>query len=253
MTALIEQAAPSTWQNLEDSVARILAECGMNARVQHEVVTARGHVNADVYAVDGTVSPPVSIIVECKHWRKRVPKNVVHGLRTVLSDSGVNLGFLVSTAGFQEGAKEAAVHSNLHLVDWSEFQRMFVDRWFRRYMVPRLMRESEALIEYTESINSRIFRQADKLSNSKRRQFKTLRDKHGRLGWFLTVWTIDGFFGDGPPDLPLGATSGLGLLGRTAPNDEVGSAVDFRSLLAVTLRQAREAISEFDEVFGGRA
>jgi len=35
-------------------------------------------------------------------------------------------GVIVSSAGFQEGAVEAAAYSNVRLLDWNDFQRMFV-------------------------------------------------------------------------------------------------------------------------------
>jgi hypothetical protein len=54
---------------------------------------------------------------------------------------GAHRGFIISSDGFQSGAHEAAEHSNVDLVNWSEFQRLFAERWFRTFMAPRLLKE----------------------------------------------------------------------------------------------------------------
>ena len=127
---LIEGDAPTRWQELESKVAQILGECGYEVEVQKNVQLARGDVNIDVWA-DDHGSPSNIIAVECKHWSTAVTKNVVHAFRTVVGDSGANTGLIVSSAGFQDGAVEAAAYSNVRLVDWDEFQEMFVARWLR--------------------------------------------------------------------------------------------------------------------------
>lgn len=101
MTALIEGDEPVTWQALEASVARILGECGYDVEVQKNVPLARGDVNVDVWADDHS-SPPNVIAIECKNWATAATKNVVHGFRSVVGDSGANTGIIVSTAGFQQ-------------------------------------------------------------------------------------------------------------------------------------------------------
>ncbi len=58
-----------------------------------------------------------------------MPKTVVHAFRTVVTDDGANIGFMISRSGFQKGAYEAAEKSNVHLVDWYEFQALFLERW----------------------------------------------------------------------------------------------------------------------------
>src|SRR5688500_5537101 len=137
MTALIYPDSPSRWQDLENRVGQILRECGYEVEIQKNVKLARGDVNIDVWA-DEHSSPPNVIAVECKYWATRATKNVVHGFRTVVGDSGANTGLIVSSGGFQTGAVEAAAYSNVRLLDWSEFQQMFVLRWFHKYMCPRI-------------------------------------------------------------------------------------------------------------------
>lgn len=119
---------------------------------------ARGKVNIDVWADDHS-SPPNVIAIECKHWATPATKNVVHAFRTVVGDSGANTGLIVSSRGFQDGAVEAAAHSNVRLTDWDDFQGIFVERWYRRYMAARLREEADPLVEYTEPISLASIRQ----------------------------------------------------------------------------------------------
>jgi restriction system protein len=127
MNLPIESAPPTTWRDLERRTAQILEECGMEVAQARAVETARGIVTVDVHAIDGNTTPPSTIIVECELWRKRLPKNAVHAFRAVLSDTGANLGLIVSSTGFQSGAREAASHSNIGLLDWTEFEQTYVD------------------------------------------------------------------------------------------------------------------------------
>jgi hypothetical protein len=153
MAPLIEASPPKSWQELETGVAQILGECGYDVEVQKNVTLAGGNVNIDVWADDHS-SPPNVIAVECKHWTTPATLNVVHAFGTVVGDSGANTGLIVSSVGFQQGAVEAAAYSNVRLLDWVQFQEMFLERWFRQYMSETLAEETDALHEYTEPIYS---------------------------------------------------------------------------------------------------
>lgn len=260
MRPLIEAEAPSRWQDLEARVAQILEECGYEVEVQKEVPLARGVANIDVYAVDHT-SPPNIFAFECKHWKTPATKTVVHAFRTVVGDSGANTGFIVSSAGFQKGAIDAAAYSNVRLLDWTEIQEMFVERWFMQYMAPRLEEEGDPLHEYTEPINTRIFRKADVLPPERREEFKALREKYLLLGasniLFVPV-ALNVLLPEGVspvPDLPLRESesrpNGKELVGHLP--DDVLDATALRPLMNTLIAQYRNAIAEFDRVFGERA
>ncbi|WP_216206951.1 restriction endonuclease [Amycolatopsis aidingensis] len=100
MEILIEGTPPADWKDLESRAAQILQESGWQAERGKSLQLARGSVDVDVYAFDPKSSPPATMIVECKNWRSRVSKNTVHGLRTVVADTGANIGILVSSSGF---------------------------------------------------------------------------------------------------------------------------------------------------------
>src|SRR4051794_8094778 len=92
---------PTDWRDLQEQVARILAECGMDTAVEKPLELVRGTKNIDVYAEDNDENPSVTYVCECKHWQGSVPKEVVHSVRTVVSDCGANWGFVISKTGFQ--------------------------------------------------------------------------------------------------------------------------------------------------------
>jgi restriction system protein len=253
MTALIEADAPTTWQELEARVAKVLGECGYEVAVQKNVPLARGDVDVDVWADDRS-SPPNVIAVECKHWATAATKSVVHGFRTVVGDSGANTGLIVSTAGFQEGAVKAAAYSNVRLTNWVEFQEIFVGRWFGLYMASHLREEADPLVEYTEPINSRIFRKADALPDDRREQFKALREKYFGLGMgFIPMYVGIPGRSESPtiPDLPLRDTM-IETYVDYVPA-QVLDATALRPLLGALKDAYASAIAEFDEVFGERA
>jgi hypothetical protein len=70
------------------------------------------------------------------------------------------------------------------LVNWEQFQELFVDLWCEKHMRPRLRDEAEPLVEYTEPINSRIFRTAGALSAERQEKFKALREQYAGLACF---------------------------------------------------------------------
>lgn len=257
MSTLIEAAPPTTWQELEANVARILGECGYEVEVQKHVALARGDVNIDVWA-DEHASPPNVIAVECKNWVTPVTRHEVHAFRTVVGDSGANTGLLVSSAGFQRGAMAAAAYSNVRLLDWIEFQEMFVVRWYRNYFSPTLAEETDPLHEYTEPINSRIFKKADALREANRVQFKALRDRYFPLAvqnFAFHPIVIDNLLSkaaEDPPSLPLRTMAAAKEFDHLLP-DDVLDAIALRPLMEASIEHSLLAIAEFDALFGERA
>ncbi|MBK5274969.1 MAG: restriction endonuclease [Desulfuromonadales bacterium] len=120
---------PKNWHDLEEKVARIFSECGCKVDIENGLKTIRGLVNIDVRVVDSKLQHPLLYLCECKYWNKAVPKNVVHAFRTVVQDVGAHVGYVISKKGFQSGAHEAALNTNILLLGWHEFQSVLLDRW----------------------------------------------------------------------------------------------------------------------------
>jgi len=252
----IEAALPSRWTELQNAVGRILGECGLDVAINCPLSLARGTVNVDVFAYDGTTSPASTTIVECKLWRRRVPKQAVHGFRTVVTDAGANVGLLVSAAGFQRGTAEAVKHTNVRLVDWLQFQELYTLRWVRTFFAPTLRSEADALVEYTEPINSRIFRKADRLSPARQAEFRRLRERYSDLGMAFILMMYGLPEGIGTEETPIVPSLPLRrLFGSVDPRlpDDVLDATALRQLLDLLIGHFRAATAEFDAVFGERA
>jgi restriction system protein len=263
MLAPIEDDAPATWQDLENHVAQILREAGLRVEQKKPLATARGTVEIDVFAEDESIKPTITTLVECKYWKRPVPQTVVHAFRTVVTDSGANVGLIVSLSGFQAGAENAAALSNIHLVDWYIFQSLFVERWYRNYMSKQASDSLDPLHEYTEPINSRIFRKADALPEPQQAEFARLRKKYSPVPSVLTIifmsanYTLPGLipgFQQGPPPLPLRrAFTNLDPdLLKKIP-EPILDAMSLRGLLDAVIKYSTAATSEFDEIFGERA
>jgi restriction system protein len=251
----IEDGEPATWQDLEVQVTRILTESGLHAERGRSLLTARGSVDVDVYVEDSAFTPPIVTLFECKHWKRSIPQTVVHAFRSVVADSGANTGIIVSLSGFQAGAENAVRFSNIHLVDWEVFQALFVERWYRNHMMKRGWESLDPLVEYTEPINSRIFRKADALTEAARTAFKRLREKHALPAMALApifvafpgmLWETR------PPRLPMRQAVATLDESRYFP-DAILDAISLREFLNAIIAYADAAVAEFDAVFGSRA
>jgi len=252
---MINAAFPADWRDAQNQVAKILKECEFDTYIEHTVQTLRGAVNIDVFAVDTTQQPPSIYLCECKHWRSAVPQTDVHAFRTVVHDYGANWGLFISSNGFQQGAYTAAQYTNVRLLSWEEFQQLFMDRWYVQYFLPQLYQSVDALVEYTEPVNSRIFRKVDALAPQAVGQFNLLRKKHEPLATLASLLRVPFLLGNhSRPALPLDESLPEEMYGRRdiLPRDLL-EAQSFRSLLEIYVGYITHALQEFDELFGERA
>lgn len=236
---MITTLRPRTWRDLQAAVARILRECGFVADVEHTIEMARGRAEIDVYATETVDDRTYTTLVECKNWTARVPQSVIHSFRTVVADSGANVGYIVSRAGFQAGALTGAELTNLRLVTWEEFQDAFERTWLDRFFVPTITEQLDPLFTYTEPLLPRWYQD---LNEDEQRRYLALREQHAPLGVLLFVLftSYSRFLGRALPTLPLRGT---------VPEDGVPSDVldapAYRELLDAALRLGGEAIAEF--------
>jgi len=248
---MIERGPPTDWRNLQDKTAKILAECGLESHTDVEIRRARGSVRVDVLAHDPSATPPATYICECQHWQRAVSTDVIHGFRTVIVDAGAHRGFVISSAGVRPGAHEAAKHSKVDLVSWQEFQQFFVERWFRTFMAPTLLKEGDALYDYTESFHSRIARKASALPRKRRERFRLLQERYAVPSFVLLMLWYDPLARKPKvPVLPL--RSSLGPLAPVELPSNILNAPALRPLMGVITQFYRHTIAEFDEVFGER-
>lgn len=259
--APIDMIPPPNWRALQESVATILRESGVNAEVEKTIQTARGEVTVDVFAHDADATPDQTYLIECKRWRTRVPQTVVHSFQSVVDNAGANWGAIVSLSGFQRGAVTAARYSNVRLLTWPEFHDTFAPKWFEAFFTKTVFDITDPLIEYNEPINSRIFRKADALPRNKRNSFIKLRERHHGL---YIMCTMLSFLGLRPPTfanadrvapiaLPLRSTLASAIGPRAVIPPQIVDATSYRELIAAIKVEVDAAVAEFDGLFGERA
>ena len=110
---------PDDWRELQAMTGQLFTEIGCNVEVGINLDILRGAKEIDVYARDEGVLPAATYLCECKLWKRAVPQEIVHAFRAVLGDAGAHRGFIISSAGFQRGAFEAARNTNIDLVTFT--------------------------------------------------------------------------------------------------------------------------------------
>jgi len=140
----------------------------------HKLVGVRTTKEVDVYAVDASTVPPIRIACECKNWNSAVPQGVVLEFRSVLEDSGINSGLIISKVGFRSGARDAAKNTPIVLLSFEGLTQLFFDAWLK-VMSARLDRVSRLLFLFFDIY---WFETLPELAEEKFPRFEDLREKY---------------------------------------------------------------------------
>ncbi len=103
------------WRDYQEETAQFFESLGLEATTDKAVQGVRTSHKVDVFVKSQHVGFDVTWIVECKQWTSRVTKLHVLALREIVTDLGADRGILLSEAGFQSGAFEAATLTNVRL------------------------------------------------------------------------------------------------------------------------------------------
>jgi restriction system protein len=235
---MLTTSIPTDWRQLQSEVGRILEECGFTVEVEKTVQTVRGEVELDVYAEEEVRGRRYSIICECKHWKSRVPQNVIHAFRTVVADIGANIGYIVSSSGFQQGAFKASDLTNVSLVTWEEFQNAFERTWLEEYFSPQIAERLDPLLTYAEPFLPLWF---PKLSEADKQRYLALKKRYDEFGWLVMSFTPYARLGrdEAVPTLP--------VVERLPPESDLLKKVPSGILNETGYRQFLEAAIEYGE------
>ena len=110
------------WRDFQASSRDLFGEMGLKAENDVRIAGARTTHDIDVLVEFDHAGLHLRWIVECKLWRVRVSKLHVLALRTIVEDVGADRGILLAESGFQSGAGEAALHSNVSLTTLSDLR-----------------------------------------------------------------------------------------------------------------------------------
>ncbi|WP_423200852.1 restriction endonuclease [Cupriavidus sp. H19C3] len=112
------------WKHYQQATAEVFRRLGCNAQVDYQAKGARAKHDVDVYATFPRSGISCTWVIECKLWKHRVPKEKVMALRGIVEDLGADRGILISEAGFQPGAHDAARGTNITLItSLEDFER----------------------------------------------------------------------------------------------------------------------------------
>lgn len=113
------------WEEYQDKVAVFLSQMGFDVKVDETIRGARAEHKIDVTARMSIAGLDQCWLIECKSWKRRVPKERVLTFRGVVEDIGADRGLLFSESGFQAGAIYAAQNTNITLTSLAEFEDNF--------------------------------------------------------------------------------------------------------------------------------
>ena len=112
-----EATTAALYQALGEGSGIIIEGFGASCRVQGK---SGSWYQIDVLAMQSNGLQTVRTAIECKHWKKRVTRNVVSNLITLLEDTNIEKGVVVSKEGFTSGAIALAKQKNISLVEMRE-------------------------------------------------------------------------------------------------------------------------------------
>jgi hypothetical protein len=110
------------WYQFQEDICSYFKSIGASAETNIKVQGVRTSHDIDVLIKTKFLGQNLTWIVEAKKWKERVNKLHVLALRTIADDIGADRAFIISEAGFQSGAYEAAKNTNIKLKTFDELK-----------------------------------------------------------------------------------------------------------------------------------
>lgn len=113
------------WQNYEELTANLVEALGHTAGIK---IVCRGAncmirgKSGNLHQFDVLTSHSDGLIsyrtaIECKLWNKKVNKDVVLKMHSIMNDTDIDKGVIVSNVGFTKDAMKSASHNNIALLE----------------------------------------------------------------------------------------------------------------------------------------
>src|SRR5260370_39330873 len=123
------------WKKYKEEVAAFFRSLGFKAEVNHVVEGVRSKHAIDVYVTFERWGLLHTWIVECKLHARAITKADVETLKSIASEIGASLAFLLSESGFQSGALDAARKTNVVLSSLEELRTKSRDDVMREALI----------------------------------------------------------------------------------------------------------------------
>lgn len=108
-----------------------------------------------------------------------------------MSETGSNIGYIVSKAGFQNGAIRYTDHTNIKLFSFIELQNHYYKSWMVNYFAPMLKYYVERCNLYIEPCNCARDRSVAGLNEIKKNVYRTLVNKYGNFIFTLEMMILN--------------------------------------------------------------
>lgn len=112
----------SNWYVFQEDIKQHFNSLGADAETNIRVQGVRTCHDIDIIVKTRFLGENITWVVEAKHWKSKVTKAQVLTLRSIVDDIGADRGFIISVAGFQSGAFEAANNTNVKLKTFDELK-----------------------------------------------------------------------------------------------------------------------------------
>lgn len=165
MTGGAATASEPGWRAYQEEVAAYFSELGLQAETDMRMAGARADHDVDVVVRADLAGISILWLVECKHWKRRVTKAAVLTHQTIVADVGADRGIMMSEAGYQSGAINAARNTSTELTSLAGL-RAVAEPYLQRVTLDSLQRRHDRC-------NERISRYSRRLPGG------------GRSGWTL--------------------------------------------------------------------
>ena len=110
------------WSQYQERVADLFRSVGLSAETNVHLTGTRTTHDVDVLVKGSLAGLTVTWLVECKYWKRRIPKKEVFALRTIVDDTGSDRGFIMAESGYQSGALEASCYTNVMLTSVADLR-----------------------------------------------------------------------------------------------------------------------------------
>lgn len=110
------------WFEFQEDIKDHFSSLGADAETNVRVQGVRTCHDIDIFVKTRFLGENIIWIIEAKHWKSKVTKAQVLTLRSIVDDIGADRGFIISLAGFQSGAFEAANNTNVKLKTFDELK-----------------------------------------------------------------------------------------------------------------------------------
>lgn len=249
---MIENPEPKEWRSLQSGVCRIFNEIGLHAKENKLIITPRGSVSLDVFAIDTGSVDSIQYVVECKNWKNSIPQSIVHAFTTVMHEVGANIGYIISQKGIQKGAKDYLKNTNIKGLSYAEFQQHYLKIWVEQQFCSTIWDVADALIQYTEPINSRRERYRDSLTPELNETFRKLYDKYYLFGMAMLMISTGAHklarSITGPPDISVETLNKI-ITETLGEGYKINTAY-LREFLVQLIELIANITEEFNAIFG---